>query len=269
MSDQPRRAQAQTPEPEPPAEIRIVALRGVPEVHHGDDMAALVVAALVSSGLNAHDGDVLVATQKVISKAEGQLVELHGVEPSSLALDFAARWQKDPHYVELVLRESVRIVRMDRGIIISQTRHGFVCANAGVDASNVSGGDVACLLPADPDASAAALRSALFERTGADLAVIISDSFGRPWRNGIVNVAIGVAGLAPLADYRGQPDDFGRVMHASVLAVADELASAAELASGKVNRAPFVLIRGYAYARRDGQGAGAELIMDPAADLFR
>lgn len=260
---------ARTAELESATAIRIAALRGVPEVHPGDDVAALLVAALARTGLEARDGDVLVVTQKVISKAEGQLVDLHNVEPSALACDFAARWDKDPRYVELVLRESVRIVRMDRGIIISQTRHGFVCANAGVDASNVSGGDVACLLPSDPDASAAALRAALVERAGADLAVIISDSFGRPWRNGIVNVAIGVAGMAPLADYRGQPDDFGRVMHASVLAVADELASAAELAAGKVNRAPFVLIRGYPYARREGAGTGTELIMDPAADLFR
>ena len=268
MTDTPARHAAELS-----AEIRIVALRGVPEVHPGDDVAALVVAALAGTGLAARDGDVLVVTQKVVSKAEGQLVDLRGLEPSALALDFATRWQKDPRYVELVLRESVRIVRMDRGIIISQTRHGFVCANAGVDASNVSGGDVACLLPLDPDASAAALRAALAERTGTDLAVIISDSFGRPWRNGIVNVAIGVAGMAPLSDYRGRPDDFGRVMHASVLAVADELASAAELASGKVNRAPFVLIRGYPYERPSaeggGNGTGADLIMDPAADLFR
>ena len=269
MTDEP------TAEPEStaelPGEIRIVALRGMPEVHPGDDMATLLVAALVDTGLTPRDGDVMVVTQKVVSKAEGQLVELDGVEPSALALDFATRWQKDPRYVEMVLRESVRIVRMDRGIIISQTRHGFVCANAGVDASNVSGGDGACLLPRDPDASAAALRAALAERTGAQMAVIISDSFGRPWRNGIVNVAIGVAGIAPLADYRGRPDDFGRVMHASVLAVADELASAAELASGKVNRAPCVLIRGYPYERREGAstGSGAELLMDPAADLFR
>ena len=261
---------ARTVEREPPGEIRIVALRGVPEVQPGDDVAALVVAALARTDLAARDGDVLVATQKVISKAESQLVELSGVEPSALARDFATRWDKDPRYVELVLRESVRIVRMDHGIIIAQTRHGFVCANAGVDASNVSGGDVACLLPRDPDASAAALRTALMERTGADLAVIVSDSFGRPWRNGSVNVSIGVAGMEPLTDYRGRPDDFGRVMHASVLAVADELASAAELASGKVNRAPFVLIRGYPYERREGgAGVGAELLMDPAADLFR
>jgi coenzyme F420-0:L-glutamate ligase/coenzyme F420-1:gamma-L-glutamate ligase len=256
-----------TTPPHQPDEIRILALRGVPEIHPGDDMAALVIAAAERDHLTLRDGDVLVATQKVISKAEGQLVDLRAIEPSALARDFAERWHKDPRYVEVVLRESVRIVRMDRGLIIAQTRHGYVCANAGVDASNVSGGDVACLLPRDPDASAATLRAALAARTGADLAVIISDSFGRPWRNGIVNVAIGVAGMAPLADYRGQPDDFGRVMQTSVLAVADELAAAAELAAGKVNRAPFVLIRGYSYTRRGG--TGAELVMDPAADLFR
>jgi coenzyme F420-0:L-glutamate ligase / coenzyme F420-1:gamma-L-glutamate ligase len=250
-----------------PGELRIVALRGVPEVRPGDDLAALALDAYTASGLRPESGDVLVVTQKIVSKAEGALVDLRHVEPSDLARRFAERWGKDPRYVEVVLRESERIVRMDRGLIISQTRHGFVCANAGVDASNVSGGEVVGLLPRDPDASAAALRRALAERAGAEVAIIISDSFGRPWRNGIVNVAIGVAGLAPLADYRGQPDDFGRVMHASVLAVADELASAAELVTGKISRAPLALIRGYPYERRDG--AAAELVMDAAQDLFR
>jgi len=248
-------------------ELRIIGLAGVPEVRPGDDLAALALAAYAATGLRASNADVLVVTQKIVSKAEGALVDLRAVEPSDLARRYAERWDKDPRYVEVVLRQSQRIVRMDRGLIISQTKHGFVCANAGVDASNVAGGEVVCLLPDDPDASAAALRAALAERAGAEVAVIISDSFGRPWRNGIVNVAIGVAGMAPLTDYRGQPDDFGRVMHASILAVADELASAAELATGKVRRAPFALIRGYPYERHDG--TAAELVMDPALDLFR
>ena len=248
-------------------ELRLLGLRDVPEAHPGDDLAALVLDAAHATGVALRDGDILVVTQKVVSKVEGQLVNLGEVEPSDLALRFAERWGKDPRYIEVVLRESVRIVRMERGILITQTRHGLICANAGVDASNVSGGEMACLLPRDPDRSAATLRAALCERTGVDLAVIISDSFGRPWRNGITNVAIGVAGIAPLADYRGQPDDFGRVMHASVIAIADELAAAAELVSGKVSRCPFTLIRGYSYEQRDG--AGADLIMDPAMDLFR
>src|SRR5262249_8461235 len=161
-------------------------------------------------------------------KAEGRLVDLRTVEPSDFAQRWASAWAKDPRHIEVVLRESVRIVRMDHGVLITQTRHGFVCANAGVDASNVQGEDVVCLLPPDPDATGRAIHAALKETTGADVAVIIADSFGRPWRNGIVNVAIGAAGLAPLVDYRGQVDDFGRTMQVSVLAVADELASAAE-----------------------------------------
>lgn len=247
--------------------VQLIGLRGVPDVSPGDNLAALVVSAAASSGVTLTDGDILVITQKVVSKAEGRLVDLREVEPSELARRLAEPYNKDPRYVEVVLRESVRIVRMERGIIISQTRHGFVCANAGVDASNVSGGEVACLLPLDSDASARRLRAELRERVGADLAVIVSDSFGRPWRMGIVNVAIGVAGMRPLLDYRGQPDDYGRVMHASILSVADEIASAAELVAGKVNRAPFVVVRGYEYPR--GEGAARDLVMDPAMDLFR
>lgn len=253
-------------EPAGTANIQILGLRDVPEVGPGDDLARLALESATASGVSLRDGDVLVITQKVVSKAEGRLVDLATVEPSDLARRFADRWKKDARYVEVVLRESVRLVRMDRGLIISETRHGFVCANAGVDASNVAG-ELACLLPLDPDTSAAALRRELMRHTGIDLAVIISDSFGRPWRNGITNVAIGVAGLAPLADYRGQPDDFGRVMQASVLAVADELAAAAELVAGKVNRCPFVVVRGYTYERREGRAS--ELVMDATMDMFR
>lgn len=244
--------------------VQIFGLPDVPEVRPGDDLAALVLASAAETPLA--DGDILIVTQKVVSKAEGRLVDLRTVEPSDLAARFAERWGKDPRYVEVVLRESTRIVRMDHGVLITQTRHGFVCANAGVDASNVAG-DTACLLPLDPDASAAALRNALTRRLGIELAVIISDSFGRPWRNGIVNVAIGVAGMAPLEDYRGRPDDHGRIMHASVIAIADEVTSAAELLAGKVNRSPFVVVRGYDYRR--GAGRAAELVMDASTDLFR
>jgi coenzyme F420-0:L-glutamate ligase / coenzyme F420-1:gamma-L-glutamate ligase len=247
--------------------VRLIGLRGVPEVRPGDQLADLVLQSVQTSGCALEDDDILVVTQKVVSKAEGCLVELSEVEPSDLARRFAERYSKDARYVEVALRECVRIVRMDRGILIGQTRHGFVCANAGVDASNVAGGEVACVLPRDPDGSARALRDELRQRTGRDLAVVISDSFGRPWRNGIVNVAIGVAGMAPLLDYRGQPDDFGRVMHVSVLAIADEVASAAELVSGKVNRCPFVVVRGYSYSR--AEGAAADLVMDSTTDLFR
>jgi coenzyme F420-0:L-glutamate ligase/coenzyme F420-1:gamma-L-glutamate ligase len=250
-----------------PASIRIIPLRGAPEAQAGTDIATMALTATSANGVRLQDGDVLVVTQKVISKAEDLLVDLKTIEPSDIALRYAQQWGRDPRQVEVVLRESVRIVRMDRGLIISQTRHGFVCANAGVDASNVPGDDTVCLLPRDPDASAERLRAELARQTGVEVAIIISDSFGRPWRQGIVNVALGVAGMAPLADYRGQPDDFGRVMNSSVMAVADEIASAAELATGKVERTPFVIVRGYPYQR--AAGSGAQILMDPATDLFR
>jgi coenzyme F420-0:L-glutamate ligase/coenzyme F420-1:gamma-L-glutamate ligase len=242
--------------------LEILPVEGIPEVRPGDDVAGLVAGA-VAQDLSA--GDVLVVTHKVVSKAEGRLVDLRAVEPSALAKGFAARYGKDPRQIEVVLRESRRVVRMDRGLIISETHHGFVCANAGVDASNVPGEDVVCLLPVDPDASAARLRDALATR--ADLAVIISDSFGRAWREGIADVAIGVAGMQPLADYRGEIDPHGFPLAASVLAVADELAAAAELVMGKTAGIPVAIVRGYPYQR--AAGTGRELIMPPERDLFR
>jgi coenzyme F420-0:L-glutamate ligase/coenzyme F420-1:gamma-L-glutamate ligase len=247
--------------------IELIGLGSVPDVRPGDDVTRLVLDAAASTDVTLAAGDILVVTHKVISKAEGRLVDLRTVAPSELARRIEREWGKDARYIEVVLRESVRIVRMARGLIISETAHGLVCANAGVDASNISGGDEVCLLPADPDASAAALRTALGQRAGVDLAVVVTDSFGRPWRNGITNVAIGVAGMAPFADYRGRPDDYGRVMSASIMAIADEVASAAELITGKVNRCPFVLVRGYPYERRES--TAAELVMDASMDLFR
>lgn len=251
----------------PAPDIHLFGLSAVPEVMPGADVADLIRSALCAGRYELRDGDVLVVTHKVISKAEGQLVDLRTVEPSDLARGLAQVARRDPRHIEVVLRESARIVRMDRGIIISETRHGFVCANAGVDASNVAGDEVVCLLPRDPDASARRLRDELARDPAVNVAVVISDSFGRPWRNGIVNVAIGVAGIAPLVDYRGQPDDHGRVMNASILAIADELASAAELVMGKVSRCPAAVVRGYPYVRREG--AARELVMDPRMDMFR
>jgi coenzyme F420-0:L-glutamate ligase/coenzyme F420-1:gamma-L-glutamate ligase len=210
---------------------------------------------------------VLVVTHKIMSKAEGRLVDLGSVEPSALAKEYAARWGKDPRQIEVVLRESRRVVRMDRGVVISETRHGFVCANAGVDASNVPGEDTVCLLPVDPDRSAARLREALLERLGVEVPVVVSDSFGRAWRFGITDIAIGVAGMDPLADYRGRNDPHGYPMEASVLAVADELAAAAELVMGKTDGVPIAIVRGYAYGR--GAGTGQDLLMPPERDMFR
>ena len=241
--------------------IELIPLEGIPEVRAGDDLAALIAAAAESTGIGLQPGDVLVVTQKVVSKAEGRVVELASVEPSDFAVAWAERWAKDARQVELVLRESASIVRMGPGgLIISRTRHGFVCANAGVDLSNVGMQEVATLLPLDPDGSAAALRARL------GVPVVISDSFGRPWRNGIVNVAIGVAGLEAVVDLRGQPDTAGRTMLATVIAVADELASAADLAGGKVEQQPVVVVRGYRWAPSEA-GMGP-LVMEPERDLF-
>jgi coenzyme F420-0:L-glutamate ligase/coenzyme F420-1:gamma-L-glutamate ligase len=251
----------------PTAEIRVIGLGGMPEVKPHDDLAGLIIEAAQAAGISFAAGDVLVVTHKIVSKAENALVDLRTIEPSDLARRFGEAWNKDPRYIEVVLRESDRILRMERGLIISRTHHGLTCANAAVDASNVSGGEIVSLLPQDPDASAAALRQEFNRRLDLDLAVIITDSFGRPWRIGITNVAIGVAGMSPLADYRGQPDDFGRTMSASVLAVADEIAGAAELVSGKINRCPVIIVRGYDYPR--GEGSASVLIMPDGADLFR
>ncbi len=247
--------------------ISLLPLDGIPEVSPGDDLAALIAASLAAGGIGLETSDVLVVTQKVVSKAEGRVVELASVTPREDARAWAERWGKDARQVELVLRESAKVLRMaDGGLIISRTRHGFVCANAGVDLSNVGGGEVATLLPEDPDASARALRDGLASRSGVTVGIVISDSFGRPWRNGIVNVAIGCAGLEPLVDLRGTPDADGRVMHSTVIAVADELASAADLAGGKVTQRPVVLVRGWQHEPREG--AAAELVMDRELDLF-
>jgi coenzyme F420-0:L-glutamate ligase / coenzyme F420-1:gamma-L-glutamate ligase len=244
--------------------IEVLGIEGFPEVSAGDDLNSMISGAVAG---DLQTGDVLVVTHKIVSKAESRLVDLRTVEPSPLAKDYATRYRKDPRQIEVVLRESRRIVRMDRGIIISETHHGFVCANAGVDASNVPGDDTVCLLPVDPDASAARLREVLAAGTGVEVAVVISDSFGRAWRHGITDVAVGVAGMDPVADYRGLNDPHGYPMEASVLAVADELAAAAELVMGKTEGIPLAIVRGYAYSPAPGSATG--LLMPPDRDMFR
>jgi coenzyme F420-0:L-glutamate ligase / coenzyme F420-1:gamma-L-glutamate ligase len=244
--------------------IEVLGVEGFPEVRPGDDLNRMISDSV---GENLRTGDVLVVTHKIVSKAEGRLIDLRTVEPSTLAKGYATRFGKDPRQIEVVLRESRRIVRMDRGIVISETHHGFVCANAGVDASNVPGDDNVCLLPLDPDASAARLREALAVDPGFEVAVVISDSFGRAWRHGITDVAIGVAGMDPVADYRGLRDSHGYPMEASVLAVADELAAAAELVMGKTEGIPLAIVRGYSYSPT--LGSARELLMPPDRDMFR
>jgi coenzyme F420-0:L-glutamate ligase/coenzyme F420-1:gamma-L-glutamate ligase len=248
-------------------EVRVIGITGIPEVHPGDDLADLILDAARRQDTPPVDGDVLVVTQKVVSKAEGQVVPLSSVEPSSFARRVAEETGKNARQVEVVLRESRRIVRMDRGVIITETHHGFICANAGVDASNAGGPGLVTLLPQDPDASAESLRRAIEERAGARLAVVITDTFGRPWREGTDEVAIGVAGLVALKDYAGQRDPYGYELRVTQVAVADELAAAAELVTGKLERIPAALIRGYPF--EPGWGHGRDLVRDPDRDLFR
>ncbi|MFY9554095.1 MAG: coenzyme F420-0:L-glutamate ligase [Blastocatellia bacterium] len=248
------------------ANIELIGVPGIPELAEGDDVAAMIATALGDTGIHVLDGDVVVVAQKIISKAEGRIVRLDSVTPSPRAHDWAAAYDKDARVVEVVLRESKRIVRMERGVLISETEHGFVCANAGVDTSNVAEG-IVTLLPKDADQSARGIRQALEMRAGVRIAVIVSDTFGRPWREGLVNVALGLSGIAPLIDYRGLKDSHGNALRVTVIAIADELASAAELVMKKSSGIPVVIIRGFAYDAREA--SSRELIRPAEHDLFR
>jgi coenzyme F420-0:L-glutamate ligase/coenzyme F420-1:gamma-L-glutamate ligase len=251
--------------------LSVIALEGVPEIRPGDDLAGHLIAALRATvgALPLAEDDVLVVTQKVVSKAEGALVDLTTIEPRPEVLAFAERWDRDARQLEVVLREARRVVRMANGVLITETPHGFVCANGGVDASNMGPqtGNVVTLLPVDPDASAARLRAAVLAEIGVDVPVVISDSFGRPWRWGIVDVAIGVSGMMPLDDLRGKPDADGRIMHSTVRATADEIATAAELALGKTAGRPAAIVRGANPTR--GEGRIADALMPREFDLFQ
>ena len=240
-------------------ELRVIPLEGMPEVEEGADLGALVAAAA-----RLEDGDVVVVAQKIVSKAEGRVVRLEDVEPSNLARQFAA--DQDPRRLEVVLREAARIVRSRPPLVIAETRHGLVCASAGVDASNAPEPGMVVLLPVDPDESARRLRDRLRELTGRSVGVVISDSFGRPWRQGTTDVAIGSAGILTLLDLRGRRDRAGYELHATEIAVADEIAGAAELVMGKTNGVPGAVVRGLDLA---GEGTARELVMPPERDLFR
>ena len=248
-----------------PTPLRLVPLTGVPAVAEGDDLAALLEQAAKRAGV-ALVGGHLVVCQKVVSKAEGRVVALSQVEPSAEARRIAEEDDKDPRQVELVLSESVRVVRRGHGALICETRHGFVCANAGVDLSNAPAQDVAVLLPLDPDASAAQLREALVARGAGPLGVIVSDTFGRPWREGLVDVAIGCAGLAPIADWRGSPDLAGRELQVTAMATADQLAAAAGLLMPKESGVPAVWFEGLP---PQGEGRLRDTIRAQETDLFR
>jgi coenzyme F420-0:L-glutamate ligase/coenzyme F420-1:gamma-L-glutamate ligase len=245
--------------------LTLLPIRGIPAIRPGDDLVGLLAEAAGREG--AASGDLLVVCQKAVSKAEGRVVRLDEVEPSTIAVAIGRELDKDPRIVEVILAETRRIVRMDQGHLIVETRQGFVCANAGVDESNSLDGSTVILLPEDADRSAARLYADLKSRAGLDLPVLITDTFGRPWREGLVEVAIGVAGFLPIADFRGKRDLTGRELHHTVVAVADELACAAGLLMEKDRGIPSVLVRGFAYER--GEGRAVELLRERSKDLFR
>ena len=230
--------------------VSLLPVENLPEIGPGDDLVGL----LSNTQPQLQAGDILVVTQKVVSKAEGRVIRLASVEPSAKAQEIAQRMDKDPALVELILQESQELVRQERGVIVSRTHHGFVCANAGIDLSNVDGGESACLLPVDPDGSARKLYEGLRQKLGFSVPVLISDSFGRPWRQGITNITLGSWGLDPLLDYRGQNDAQGLEMKATVTAVADSLSAATELVVGKSTGAGATIIRGYCYVASDSIG---------------
>ena len=249
-----------------PPRYEVIGIEGIGEVRPGDDIAHIVVDAAARQRTPLATGDVVVLSQKIVSKSEGRLLRLPDVTPSPMATNFAAELGRDPRLIEVILRESRRVVRMDRGVLVTETHHGWVCANAGVDQSNVDA-DVVALLPADPDRSARAFRDAVRAQTRADVHVIVADTFGRPWREGLVNVAIGVAGFAPLRSYLGERDPAGRPLQATILAIADELAAAAEPVMGKLDRIPAALVRGLPLA--PAEEGSKSLLRDPARDIFR
>jgi coenzyme F420-0:L-glutamate ligase/coenzyme F420-1:gamma-L-glutamate ligase len=249
------------------SEVRLIPIPMAGEIRPGDSLADKLLESMQKRRLRFHSGDILVVKHKVVSKSEGRLVDLHTIEPSAESIAWARQYDLDARVIELALRESRSVIRRKNGVLITETAHGFLCANSGIDVSNVDGGHTALLLPKDPDHSAANLRRALKKRFGLSIPVIITDSFGRPWREGLTDFAIGIAGMKPLKDERGRRDSHGYKLKASVEAVADELAAAAGLVCGKLNRAPACLIRGFRFQRGDGKAS--DLLRSAAADLFR
>lgn len=250
-----------------PLEIRLVPIPFAGEIKPGDSIADKLLQSLRQHALAFKSGDILVVKHKIVSKAEGRIVDLKTIEPSHDSIAWATQYDLDARVIELALRESRSVVRRKNGVLITETRHGFLCANSGIDVSNVDGGQHAVLLPEDPDRSAANLRREIKSKTGVAIPVIITDSFGRPWREGLVDFCIGIAGMKPLRDDRGQTDSHGYQLHASLEAVADELAAAAGLICGKLNRTPACLVRGFAY--KQGPSRSRDLLRPAATDLFR
>ena len=247
--------------------LQIFGLPGLPEVMVGDDLAAMAVHTAIAAGTPLESGDVLIVTSKIVSKAEGRTVELDEIEPSPFALEWSQQWGKDPAVTEIVLREAKRVVRQVGPILITETHHGFVCANSGVDQSSSGAHGRAVLLPVDSDASARGIRHGL-QSAGLDIAVVISDTFGRAWREGQTDIAIGIAGMQPILSYIGQVDPHGHEFRVQALCTADELAGAAELVKGNLSRVPLAVIRGYAWDA-DDSATIAPVLRDQSRDLFR
>lgn len=249
------------------SEIRLIPIRIADEIEAGDSVGDILLSALRRGRVQLKSRDILVIKHKIISKAEGRFVDLSTIEPSAESVAWAHQYKLDARVIELALRESRSVIRRKNGVLITETKHGFLCANTGVDVSNVDGGRHAVLLPEDPDRSAEQIRQAIRKKTGINLAVLITDSFGRPWREGLVDFCIGIAGMKPLRDDRGRRDPHGYKLHASLEAVADELACAAALVCGKLNRTPACLVRGFSYEA--GPGHIRDLLRPATNDLFR
>ena len=247
--------------------IALIPIPDIPQIQPGDDLVSILLDAIDRSKVGLKDGDILVMCQKIVSKAEGAVVDLKTVEPSDFAHQIADQWEKDPRIVEVVLRESNRIVMMKNGVVITETKRGWVCANSGVDASNTLADDIVIVLPEDPDKSAKDMRIAIQERRNISIGIVITDTFGRPWRDGLVEFALGVSGFEGLLDLRGGEDLQGRELSHTVISVADELACAAGLLMEKSAAVPAVIVRGYKYIPAEGNG---QILIRPAeADLFR
>ena len=249
------------------SDVRLIPVKVAAEIHRGDSLPDHLLKSLRRQRTQLKSGDILVIKHKIVSKAEGRILDLATIQPSAESVEWAKQYDLDPRVIELALRESRSVVRRKNGVLITETKHGFLCANSGIDVSNVDGGQHAVLLPADPDRSAANLRREIKKLTGVSVPVIITDSFGRPWREGLVDFAIGIAGMKPLRDDRGRRDPHGYELKASVEAVADELAAAAGLVCGKLNRTPACIVRGFRY--QPGAGSVRDLLRPPANDLFR
>ncbi len=247
--------------------IEIFPIHYIPEISPGDSLSELISIAITGNGISLKNKDIVIVTQKIVSKVEGQIIHLNSITPSAFAIHIAKTAQKDPRFIEVVLQQSKRIVRMNSTVLITETHHGFICANAGVDASNIMKTNTVSILPSSPNKSADALRKDLKKRWDVELATIISDTWGRPWREGQVNFAIGSSGISPLLDFRGKQDVSGYELHASVIAIADEIASAAELVMGKIDNIPVAILRGFHY---DASSQNADsLLRDPLSDMFR